>query len=278
MHSKETKHKALIHYLHFTRSLRRVSRVYGVGKSTLGRWIKAEGRLGDQPRGRKTPMHRQLSDKVGNILEQNRFFKGHDVVAELRRQGIKASEATVCRSRRSAGYSRKRVRSRFRPRPPTAEGASQYLAALDGAPEALAIDETCIYFEEAPRYGYSRKGERCVFRRKQPQRTGKVTLLMAISERRGVVASVVVKGSVNAAVFASFVDGLDARRGSVAILDNVSFHRTAVVREAAERKGISFVFIPPYSPEFNPIEGTFSVLKAALRSGLDQDLEAAFRP
>ena len=75
MHSKEIKHKALIHYFHFTRSLRRVSRVYGVGKSTLGRWIKAEGRLGDQSRGRKTPMHRQLSDKVGKILEQNRFFK-----------------------------------------------------------------------------------------------------------------------------------------------------------------------------------------------------------
>lgn len=197
------------------------------------------------------------------------------MVAELRRQGIKASESTVCRARRVAGYSRKRVRPCFRPRPPTPDGAREYLAALDAAPEALAIDETCIYVEEAPRYGYSRKGERCVFRRRQPQRTGKVTLLMAISEQRGVVSSKVVKGSVNAAVFASFVDGLDARRGSVAILDNVSFHKTAVVREAADKKGISFLFIPPYSPEFNPIEGTFSVLKAALRSGMQNDLSAA---
>lgn len=275
MYPKDTKHKAIIHYLHFRRSLRCVSSVYGVGKSTLGRWIRAEGRSVGETRGTRTPMHRQLSDKVGSILEQNPFFKGHDVVAELRRQGIKASESTVCRSRRSAGYSRKRVRARFRPRLPTADGASQYLAALDGAPEALAIDETCIYFEEAPRYGYSRKGERCVFKRRQPQRTGKVTLLLAISEVRGVVASKVVKGSVNAAVFASFVDELDARRGSVAILDNVSFHKTAVVRAAAERKGITFVFIPPYSPEFNPIEGTFSVLKSALRSGLQQDLQTA---
>jgi transposase len=98
---------------------------------------------------------------------------------------------------------------------------------------------------------------------------------MAISERRGVVASKVVTGSVNAAIFASFVDGIDARRGSVAILDNVSFHKTNVVREAAQRKGLSFIFIPPYSPEFNPIEGTFSVLKSALRSGLQENLEAA---
>ena len=251
MHQKDIKDRAIVHYLHFIRSLRRVSRVYGVGKSTLGRWIKAVGRNNGScdTRAAKIPMHRMLSDRVGSILEQNPFSKGHHVVAELRRQGVKASEATVCRSRRAAGYSRKRVRSRFRPRPPTADGAREYLAALDGAPEKLAIDETCIYFEEAPRYGYSRKGERCVHMRKQPQRTGKVTLIMAISESRGVVAYKVVKGSVNASVFASFVDSIDARRGSVAILDNVSFHKTAVVREAAERKGISFVFIPPYSPE-----------------------------
>ena len=212
MHPKQIKDRAIVHYLHFRRSLRGVSRVYGLGKSTLGRWIRAEG--GAERRDR-VPLHRSLSDMVGTILQSNPFFKGHHVVAELRQQGIKASESTVCRARRIAGYSRKRVRPCFRPRPPTPDGAREYLAALDAAPEALAIDETCIYVEEAPRYGYSRKGERCVFRRRQPQRTGKVTLLMAISEQRGVVSSKVVKGSVNAAVFASFVDGLDACRGSV---------------------------------------------------------------
>jgi transposase len=98
---------------------------------------------------------------------------------------------------------------------------------------------------------------------------------MAISERRGVVASMVVKGSINSASFASFVGSLDAAPGSVAILDNVSFHKSAVVRDAAARKGIKFLFIPPYSPDFNPIEGTFSVLKAALRSGQQIDLDTA---
>jgi hypothetical protein len=118
------------------------------------------------------------------------------------------------------------------------------LAALDGAPEALAIDETCVYVEEAPRYGYSRKGQRCFYRRKQHPRSGKMTLLMAISERRGVVASMVVKGSINSASFASFIGSIDAAPGSVAILDNVSFHKSAVVRDAAARKEIKFLFIP----------------------------------
>lgn len=277
MYPNDKKYKAIIHYMHFTRSLRGVSRVYGVGKSTLGRWVKAHAKNNgcEYTRTSRVPMHRMLSDKVGSILEQNPFFKGHQVVAELRSQGIKASEATVCRSRRAAGYSRKRVRACFRPRAPTVDGAKEYLAALEEAPEALAIDETCVYVEEAPRYGYTRKGHRCFYRRKQPPRSGKVTLLMAISERRGVVASMVVKGSINSASFASFIGSLDAAPGSVAILDNVSFHKSAVVRDAAARKGIKFLFIPPYSPDFNPIEGTFSVLKSALRSGQQIDMDTA---
>ena len=67
------------------------------------------------------------------------------------------------------------------------------MAALDEAPEALVIDETCVYAEEVPSYGYTRKGYRCFYWLKQPPRSGKVTLLMAISERRGVVASMVIK-------------------------------------------------------------------------------------
>ena len=274
MHPKSVKDRAIVHYLHFLPSLRRVSRVYGIGKSTLGRWIKTNSAKVDKPASR-VPLHRKIAEMVGKITQNDPFCKGHQVVSQLRQQGIKASEATVSRARHVAGYSRKRVRACYLPKPPTQEAATQYLATLKGAPEALAIDETCIYVEDAPRYGFSRKGERCMFRRKQPARTGKLTLLMAISEKRGVVGTKVVKGSINATSFAAFINELETPEGSVAILDNVSFHKTAIVREAALKKGISLLFIPPYSPDFNPIEGTFSVLKASLRSGKPEDLNNA---
>lgn len=273
MHPKTVKERAIVHYLHFLPSLRRVSRVYGVGKSTLGRWIRSSAKV-DKPASR-VPLHRKIAGIVGQITQHDPFCKGHQVVTQLRKQGIKASEATVSRARHVAGYSRKKVRACYLPKPPTPEAAAQYLATLHGAPEALAIDETCIYVEDAPRYGFSRKGERCMFRRKQPARTGKLTLLMAISETRGVIGTKVVKGSMNATSFAAFIDELEIPRGSVAILDNVSFHKTKIVRDTALKKGISLLFIPPYSPDFNPIEGTFSVLKASLRSGKPEDLNNA---
>jgi transposase len=222
-------------------------------------------------------MYRTISGAVSEILDQNPFAKGSQVKTLLSERGIKASESTICRARRAAGYSRKRARARYIPREPTVEAASEYLSKLESAREALAIDETCIYIEDAPRFGYSRRGIPCIYRRKYSPRSKKVTLLMAISERRGIVSKIVIKGSVNSSVFASFILGLDTNEGCIAVLDNVSFHKTREVREAALRKGIDLLFIPPYSPEFNPIEGTFSVLKAALRSGQRTDLETALQ-
>ena len=143
MHPKSVKDRAIVHYLHFLPSLRRVSRVYGVGKSTLGRWIKTNSAKVDKPASR-VPLHRKIAEMVGKITQNDPFGKGHHVVSQLRQQGIKASEATVSRARHVAGYSRKRVRACYLPKPPTQEAATQYLATLKGAPEALAIDETHI--------------------------------------------------------------------------------------------------------------------------------------
>ena len=132
--------------------------------------------------------------------------------------------------------------------------------------EVIAVDETSVYVDDSPRYGYTLKGQRCVHRRRCPARTGRVTLIMAVSSSRGVLHHEVVKGSVTSESFATFLRGIPAEPGTVTILDNARFHKTAVAREAAAARGLKLLFIPPYSPEFNPIEGCFSVLKQALRT------------
>ena len=137
MHPKSVKDRATVHYLHFLPSLRRVSRVYGVGKSTLGRWIKTSSAKVDKPASR-VPLNRKIAEMVGKITQNDPFCKWHQVLSQLRQQGIKASEATFSRARHVAGYSRKRVRACYLPKPPTQEAATQYLATLKGAPEALA--------------------------------------------------------------------------------------------------------------------------------------------
>lgn len=265
MYSFAEKHKAIIHYCHFERSLRRVASRYGCAKSTLARWVKQTHPECVRRRKRDSVTGR-IAQKVASILADQPFLTMDGLVERLRAKGDKVSRTTAWRASRLARFTRKRVRPRFSPKQATPAQAAEFMVALGNPGEKISIDETCVYFNDSPRYGYSPKGQRCYHRPKAPKRTGKVTLVLAISETRGVIGHKVIQGSFNSAGFAAFLTSLDTQPGATLILDNAACHRTAAVRAAADVKRARLLFIPPYSPEFNPIENAFSVLKAALRS------------
>ena len=96
----------------------------------------------------------------------------------------------------------------------------------------------------------------------------KTTTLVAGLRMTGMVAPMVLDGPINGDWFEAYVRQIlvpDLRRGDVVITDNLSSHKRASVREAIESAGARLMFLPPYSPDFNPIEKAFSRLKAMLR-------------
>jgi transposase len=102
-------------------------------------------------------------------------------------------------------------------------------------------------------------------RRNRRPRFERFTLVMAVT-RSEVVAHETVRGSMNSERFAAFVLGIpDHFRGHALLMDNVRFHHTRQVAEAMAAKHFRPVFIPPYSPQFNPIENAFSVMKSQFR-------------
>jgi len=81
--------------------------------------------------------------------------------------------------------------------------------------------------------------------------------------------STVVDGAVNADIFESFVEHVlvpELRPGDVVVMDNLSSHKRARTRELIEAAGAELEFLPPYSPDLNPIEMVFSKIKQSLRS------------
>lgn len=93
--------------------------------------------------------------------------------------------------------------------------------------------------------------------------------LIAVLGIRGVRCSTVMDGAVNADVFESFVERVlapELRPGDVIMLDNLSSHKSARKRELIESTGAELVFLPPYSPDLNPIEMVFSKVKQLLRN------------
>jgi hypothetical protein len=81
----------------------------------------------------------------------------------------------------------------------------------------------------------------------------------AISNVRGVIGYAVKPGSFNTASFTQFIHDLDAPVGSAILMDNVSFHHYGDTMEAISMKGFTALYTPPYCPELNPVEYSFSV-------------------
>jgi transposase len=130
------------------------------------------------------------------------------------------------------------------------------------------VDECSSNTSLAPLYGWSRNGERAY--QKAPRNWGKnITLISSIGRERGMGASLVVEGSTNGTVFETYLKDVllpTLKRGQVVVMDNLSAHKGERVRELIEGSGCELVYLPPYSPDYNPIEQAFSKLKSYLRA------------
>jgi transposase len=116
-------------------------------------------------------------------------------------------------------------------------------------------------------YGRSPVGERLV--EKVPHGHWKTTTLLAALGLEGVRCSTLVDGAIDADLFEAFVEDVlvpALREGDVVVMDNLSSHKRARTRELIESAGAGLFYLPPYSPDFNPIEMIFAKIKQALRS------------
>ena len=96
----------------------------------------------------------------------------------------------------------------------------------------------------------------------------KTTTFIAALRHDHVTAPFVLEGAMNGETFRAYVEQILAptlKRGDIAFMDNVPIHKVAGVREAIEARGAILIYLPAYSPDFNPIEQVFAKLKTVLR-------------
>lgn len=147
---------------------------------------------------------------------------------------------------------------------------------LDLDPAKLVfIDETGLSTKMARLRGRAPLGERC--RSGVPHGHWKTTTFTGALRLSGMTAPMVLDGSMNGAAFRAYVEQVLAPTltpGDIVIMDNLPAHKTEGVRAAIEKAGASLRFLPPYSPDFNPIENAFAKLKALLRAKAERTIGA----
>jgi transposase len=137
------------------------------------------------------------------------------------------------------------------------------------------IDETWASTNMARTHGRAPRGER--LRSPVPHGHWKTTTLVAGLRNTGMVAPMVLDGPINGELFRTYVEEVlvpTLRPGDVVIVDNLGSHKGAAVRTAIEAAGASLLYLPPYSPDFNPIEHAFAKLKAMLRKAAARTIDA----
>ena len=128
------------------------------------------------------------------------------------------------------------------------------------------LDETGATTDMARRYGRSPKGTRLVAA--VPKGHWKTTTCIAGLRADGVIAPLVLDGPMTGDAFRAYIEQFLApalEPGDVVVLDNLAAHKVGGVREAIAAAGAHILYLPPYSPDMNPIEQLFAKLKALLR-------------
>lgn len=140
------------------------------------------------------------------------------------------------------------------------------------------IDETWTKTNMTPSHGRCQRGKRLIAR--VPFGHWHTSTFVAALRWDGVLAPAVLDGPINGRSFTAYVEQIlvpTLKAGDIVVLDNLGSHKGKAARAAIEKVGATVRFLPPYSPDLNPIEQVFAKLKALLRRASPRDREALWK-
>lgn len=261
--------------------LLRASILFKVGEATLKRWRRRSreaGSLAPSPMGgdrrggarTATAASEAVGEKPDRILrEMAAWF--------LEKLNRSLSLSGLSRSLKRAGFCRraKSLVATERETPAAQARRIEYLAAVAklDVDRLVFIDESGCQRGMQRRIVWRRRGQEIVC--KSLRNRGTVTTVLGAISTRGCVAAMYGEGATTKEVFVAFLKQVlipELRPGDVVVLDNLGAHLPEVVRQVLEDAGVGLLFLPPYSPDLNPIEMAWSKLKTYVRSIAPQSL------
>ncbi|WP_425482729.1 IS630 family transposase [Chelativorans xinjiangense] len=257
-------------------STREAARRFSIGISTSGAWYRewrSSGRL--EPGRQGKPKLSKLDAHEAFILAPVDTDERDITLAEIAERleaerGVKAGVTTVHEffAKRGITYKKKTAHAVEQQRPDVLAAREDWFdGQLDLDPSRLIfIDESGLNTKMVRLRGRSPRGERC--RAAVPHGHWKSTTFTAGLRLDGIAAPWLLDGAMDGEAFLVYLRRVLAptlQPGDVVVMDNLPAHKVAGVREIIEATGACLRYLPPYSPDFNPIEMAFAKLKAFLR-------------
>jgi transposase len=256
---------------------------FGVSAASVSRW-RAREREEGEPRpkvlggDRRSGRIDACKALILSLLEETPDITLEEMRQALARQGHHFGFGTIQRfSARHAITRKKTLHATEQDRPDILKQRQDWFEGqLDLDPAKLVfIDETWAKTNMVRTHGRAPRGER--LRAGAPHGHWRTTTFVGALTLRGMAAPFVLNGPINRKAFEAYVEQVlvpELQPGDIVIMDNLSSHKGMQTRELIEAAGAMLMFLPPYSPNFNPIENAFAKLKAMLRKAAERTVDA----
>jgi len=266
-------------------SVRTVAAALSISAATVVRWSQRY-RASGSPAPGKVGGHkpRLLTGELRDwLLDRTKTdFTLRGLVAELAERGVKVDYVQVWRFAHAEGLSfkKKSVLPAEQLRPKIARRREQW-KKFQGRPDPrrlVFVDETWAKTNMAPLRGWAPVGQR--LHAKVPYGHWKTMTFIAALRCDRIDAPFVFDQPINAASFTAWVEEHlcpTLMPGDIVVMDNLSSHKKPAVRAAIRARGARLLFLPPYSPDLNPIEQVFAKLKHLLRKAAERSVETTWR-
>ena len=259
-----------------------VALLFKVSKSWVRRVLqqrRESGQVAAKTTRNRTPIWRAWAEWLVAKIATKPDIYLREIQADLKAErGHNVSLQTICNACRELDQSRKKktLIAAEQDRPDVVERRVQWQASQkDIDPiKVVFIDETWAKTNMTRRFGRSLLGTR--LNEKTPCGRWQTTTFIGALRAEGFVAPLVVDGAINGALFRAWVEQHLAptlKPGDIVVMDNLSSHKVTGVREAIETAGAELRYLPPYSPDLNPIELAFSKFKKLLRDGAERTVD-----
>lgn len=263
-------------------SRKSASEVFKVHYNTVKAWVKKYKDTGECfPQTRKPSIPRKLS--LSALRED--VQSAPDSFQSERASRFGVAQSTISKAMSKLGLTRKKKTTRY------LEQDEEQKQAFQTARSSVTEETTFVYLDECGiaqnlyrEYGWAPKGE-TVLGKRTGKRERKLNLIAGYSELE-LKAPFLYEGVMNTALFNTYLTDFllpVLKPGQIVVMDNASFHKSTETRRLIESKGCQLWFLPPYSPELNPIEHVWAVLKRYLRrfqpqfNSLTETLEFLFQ-
>lgn len=258
-------------------SQRQLAKRFGVALSVVSRLLKQyyeTGQLAPKQRpGRPKTLKAELVQVVQELVTaQPDITLGELCQALNAREGVLVSKSTMCRVIKQLNLTKKK--KSLHPTEKESERVQllrrDYWKEVRDVPvqDLIFIDESGVNLGLIRLLAWALRGQRAYG--KQPKRSKNVSIVAALS-LKGVVASAVILGAFNGLSFEAFIATRlvpNLRPGACVVMDNCSIHKDkdGEIRRLIEEAGARLVYLPPYSPDFSPIENFWSKVKTILKT------------